>query len=151
MDERNKTQEYFLITHEDFEVDDLQKLLRRVNKCEKRYKALIEADPHGIQVIDIYGKIAYINTIQCKLLGYKVRELEGRDIWGLLETEADRRELTDYLTKLAQNEHLSRLWIGNYIRKDRKIRELKLEWNGMRDEHGRVIGFISFTTGIIKY
>lgn len=145
MDDMNKTQDNFLVTQEDFQVDDLQKLLRRVNQCEKRYKRLVENYPHGFQVIDIYGKIIYVNSKLCNRLGYVAGELEGKDIWALLGSEAERTELTEFLTRIARNASPSRSWAGNYVRKDRKREQIPLEWDGMRDEHGRVIGFISFT------
>ncbi len=132
-------------TQEDYVVDDLQKLLRRVNECEWRYKKILEASKHGIQVIGIHGRINYINTAHCEMLGYTVRELEGVEIWRLLANESDMKGLTAHLTKLAQEGYAFPPWEGNYVKKDRKIKRLQLNWTCMRDEHGNVIGFVSFT------
>lgn len=132
-------------TQEDYVVDDLQKLLRRVNECEWRYKKILEKSLYGIQVIGVHGRINYINTPQCEVLGYTVRELEGIEIWRLLANESDRNGLTAHLTKLAQEGYAFPPWAGNYLKKDRKIKKLKLNWSCMRDEHGNVIGFVSFT------
>ena len=136
----------FIETQEDFVADDLQKLLRRVNTCEKRYKEILETSSHGIQVIDIYGKITYINSVQGRFLGYTLAESEGRDIWELLAYDTDREELTGYLTELAQKGYSSHPWIGKYVTKENKIRKLQMIWSCMRDEHGNIIGFVSFTT-----
>ncbi|MCP4111172.1 MAG: PAS domain S-box protein [Desulfobacteraceae bacterium] len=148
MDDFNKTREYFISTQEDFVVDDLQRLLRRVNTCEKRYKAILESSSLGVQVIDIYGKINYINNSQCKILRYTTAGLEGKYIWELLASEKDREGLTDYLTKLAKKGYSPYPWIAKYVTKDNKIEKLQLNWNCMRDEQKNVIGFVSFTTRI---
>ncbi len=148
MDDFNKTREYFIATQEDFVVDDLQKLLRRVNTCEKRYKAILKSSSLGIQVIDIYGKITYINNAQCKILGYTTSELEGKYIWELLASDKDREGLTDYLTKLAKKGYLLHSWVAKYVTKDYKTEKLQLNWNCMRDDQKNVIGFVSFTTRI---
>ncbi len=93
MDDPDKTQEWI--------IEDLQDLLGRISDCEKRYQTLIETNLYGIQIIDIHGKITYINAVQCNLLGYNVQELEGKEIWKFLAFETDRKGLTDYLTNLA--------------------------------------------------
>ncbi len=140
MDDPDKTQEWI--------IEDLQDLLGRISDCEKRYQTLIETNLYGIQIIDIHGKITYINATQCNLLGYNVQELEGKEIWKFLAFETDRKGLTDYLTNLAKEDNASHPWTGNYIKKNKKIIQLNNNWTCMRNELKKVKGFISITTGI---
>ncbi|MCP4344206.1 MAG: PAS domain S-box protein [Desulfobacterales bacterium] len=140
MDDPDKTQEWI--------VEDLQDLLGRISDCERRYQTLIETNLYGIQIIDIHGKLTYINAAQCNLLGYNIDELEGKEIWGFLASEADRKGLTEYLTNLAKEDRTSEPWTGNYIKKNKKIIQLNNNWTCMRNELKNVKGFISITTGI---
>jgi len=140
IDDPDKTQEWV--------IDDVAELLRRINECEKRYQTLIETNLYGVQVINIHGKITYINAVQSDVLGYPSTELEGKDIWKILATEYDRKALTDYLTKLAKEDFAPHYWSGKFLNYKGKIIQLKMIWNCMRNEQGNVTGFISFTSGI---
>jgi len=140
IEDPDKTQEWV--------IDDVAELLRRINECEKRYQTLIETNLYGVQVINIQGKITYINAVQSDILGYPSTELEGKDIWKILATEYDRKSLTDYLTKLAREDFAPHYWVGRFLNYKGKIIQLKMIWNCMRNEQGNVTGFISFISAI---
>ncbi len=140
IDDPDKTQEWV--------IDDVAELLRRINESEKRYQTLIETNLYGVQVINVHGKITYVNAVQSDILGYPSTELEGKDIWKILATEYDRKALTDYLTKLAKEDFVPHYWVGKFLKYNGKIIQLKMSWNCMRNEQGNVTGFISFTSGI---
>ncbi len=123
---------------------------KALNEIEKRYQALIETNLYGIQEIDIYGIITFMNSVQYKILGYKMGELRGQQIWDLLASDTDREKLTEHLTKIAEGEYTSFPWIGRYIRKDGKITSLEVDWKQRQDNHGRITGFVSVISGIFK-
>jgi len=123
---------------------------KALNEIEKRYQALIETNLYGIQEIDIYGIITFMNSVQYKILGYKMGELRGKQIWDLLASDIDREKLTEHLTKIAEGEYTSFPWIGRYIRKDGKITSLEVDWKQRQDNHGRITGFVSVISGILK-
>lgn len=122
---------------------------KALHESEKRYQALIETNLYGIQEIDIYGIITYMNSIQYKILGYPMGELKGKQIWDLLATDSDREELTDYLTRIAEGEYASFPWVGNYVRKEGGIIKLQVGWNYRKDTQGRIVGFVSVISSIL--
>ncbi|MCP4108220.1 MAG: nucleotide exchange factor GrpE [Desulfobacteraceae bacterium] len=122
---------------------------KALHESEKRYQALIETNLYGIQEIDIYGIITYMNSVLYKILGYQMGELKGKQIWDLLATDSDREELTDYLTRIAEGEYASFPWVGNYVRKEGGFIKLQVGWNYRKDTQGRIVGFVSVISSIL--
>ncbi len=123
---------------------------RALHETEKRYEALLETNLYGIQEIDIYGIITYMNSVLYKILGYKMGELKGRQIWDLLANDTDRDKLTDYLTRIAEGEYAPFPWVGEYIRKNGRAIRLQVDWNYRKDTQGRITGFISVISSVVE-
>lgn len=131
-------------------LDDEQRWPERaLHETEKRYQALLETNFYAIQEIDIYGIITFVNSVFHRILGYKMGELKGRQIWDLLANDSERDRLTDYLTRIAEGEYAPFPWVGEYIRKNGKTLKLQVDWNYRPDAQGRVIGFISVISSVI--
>ncbi len=143
MNDGDKTQEQQLID----KYDEMEEVLR---ETEKRYQALIETNLYGIQEIDIYGNITFMNSVQYEILGYPEGELRGKQIWDLLASDSERNELTDYLTKIALGEYAPFPWVGKYVRSDGDILKLKIDWNCRRDRQETVTGFVSVISDIMN-
>ncbi|MDM8515754.1 nucleotide exchange factor GrpE [Desulfobacterales bacterium HSG16] len=125
---------------------------KALEETEKRYQALLETDIYGIQEIDTYGIITYMNPVQYKLLGYPPAEdIKGSQIWDILASDEDRDKLTNYLTRVAEGEESSFPWTGTYIRNDGSRIELEVDWKVRRDNRSRVTGFVSVISDILKH
>ena len=72
---------------------------KALHETEKRYQALLETNLYAIQEIDIYGIITFMNSVFHRILGYRMGELKGRQIWDLLANDAERDRLTEYLRR----------------------------------------------------
>lgn len=123
---------------------------KALHETEKRYQALLETNLYAIQEIDIYGIITFMNSVFYRILGYKMGELKGRQIWDLLANDVDRDRLTEYLTRIAEGEYAPFPWAGEYIRKDGSILKLQVDWNYRPDAQGRVTGFISVISSVLE-
>ncbi len=142
MNEEDKTRDNELL-------DKYHRLKEAMQDLEKRYQSLIETDLYGIQEIDIYGNITYMNSVQYQILGYEEGELRGTQIWDLLASDDDRNELTDYLTRIALGEYASFPWTGTYVRKDGKTEELQVDWKCRWGSDETVTGFVSVISDIV--
>lgn len=136
-------------TREQELADKYHRLKEAMQDLEKRYQSLIETDLYGIQEIDIYGNITYMNSVQYQILGYEEGELRGTQIWDLLASDDDRNELTDYLTRIALGEYASFPWTGTYVRKDGKTEELQVDWKCRWGSDETVTGFVSVISDIV--
>lgn len=127
---------------------ELDVLRKQFSEVERLYQSLIKSNLYGMQEIDIYGNITYINEVQCRILGYDGGALKGQEIWDLLASDPDRKSLTDYLTAITQQGHSQEIWTGMYKMKNEEIVELSQHWNYRKDEQGNVTGYICVTAGL---
>lgn len=142
MNDEEKTREQLVK-----EKNDLQESLQEL---EERYQALIETNLYGIQEIDIYGNITFMNSILYEILGYPEGSLRGMQIWDLLASDSDRNELTDYLTKIALGEYAPFPWTGAYARKGGGTIELQVDWKCRWGTQATVTGFISVVSAVVN-
>jgi len=142
MNDENRTQEQC--------TEELSRLEEALHEVEQRYQAIIESNLYGIQEIDIYGNITFMNSVQYQILGYEEGELRGNQIWDLLASDDDRNELTDYLTKIALGEFAPFPWVGKYVRKDGEVVELQIDWKCRGGSQDTVSGFVSVISDILN-
>jgi len=140
MNDEEKTREELIK-----EKNTLQELLQEL---EERYQALIETNLYGIQEIDIYGNITFMNSILYEILGYPEGSLRGTQIWDMLASDTDRNELTDYLTKIALGEYAPFPWTGTYARKDSSTIKLQVDWKCRWGTQATVTGFVSVISSV---
>lgn len=131
-------------------LEERNHLEETLHEMEERYQALVETNLYGIQEIDIYGNITFMNSIQYQILGYEEGDLRGNQIWDILASDDDRNELTDYLTKIALGEFAPFPWHGRYLRKDGQTIELQIDWRCRWDSQDTVIGFVSIVSDILN-
>lgn len=122
---------------------------KALHETAKRYQALVETNLYGIQEIDIYGIITYMNAVFYRILGYRTGDLKGKQIWDLLANDSERDRLTDYLTRIAEGDQAPFPWVGEYIRADGETLKLQVDWNHHRDVQGRITGFVSVISSVV--
>lgn len=130
--------------------EEINRLEEALHEIEQRYQSIIESNLYGIQEIDIYGNIIFMNSVQYQILGYEEGELRGNQIWDLLASDDDRNELTDYLTKIALGEFAPFPWVGKYVRKDGEVVELQIDWKCRWGSQDTVSGFVSVISDILN-
>jgi PAS domain S-box-containing protein len=121
-----------------------------LQELEERYQSLIETNLYGIQEIDIYGNITFMNSILYEILGYSEGSLRGMQIWDLLASDSDRNELTDYLTKIALGEYAPFPWTGTYARKGGGAIKLHVDWKCRWGTQATVTGFVSVISAVVN-
>ncbi|MCD4730113.1 MAG: PAS domain S-box protein, partial [Bacteroidales bacterium] len=119
-------------------------------ESKKNYKLVVETIVHGIQEIDIYGKILFANSACHKMLGYEYGELIGRSIFEMVPDDYNQKKLYDYIQILAQQQPELEPWFSKTVKKDGNIIDVQTDWNYKRNRRGEVTGFISIITDITK-
>ncbi len=125
-----------------------KRLELELEDIKDRYRTLFQSDLYGVLSMDVYGQITHVNAAQSKILGYREHELKSREIWGLLLADADRRDLTAFLTQLVKSGPSPASWTGRFVKKNGKPVELTLDWSLQRNASGTVTGFISVTADV---
>jgi len=117
---------------------------------EAMYRTLIETIPHGVQEVDIDGTITFANTTCHQIYGYNEGELLGTSIFDLPASEAEQRELRDYLRYLVEQQPPPALYASRSRTKEGQMIDVQIDWNYKRNKQGRLTGFISVITDITR-
>jgi len=113
---------------------------------EEKYRTLLDTNPYGIQVIDINGNILYSNPVYQRMVGYTEEELLGKSIFDLIDGNDTRDQTRALLPLLIKNQPEPTTREAKNRTKDGRIIDQLFDWNYMRNNEGRVIGFYSVIT-----
>jgi PAS domain S-box-containing protein len=141
-------------------ISELEELRKRIasqeaskvehRQSEERYRLLVETIPHGVQEIDTSGTITFVNSAHCNIHGYEEVELIGKSALDLVASESEREELSKYLAALVKEQPKPMPYVGQDRTKDGRIKDIQVDWAYKKDNHGRVIGFVSILTDITE-
>lgn len=124
--------------------------VQELQMSEERYRTLVEENPYGVQEITADGTIVFANRAHHELYGYKNAALIGRHIADFLVPGPQRDELLRYLKTLVKDQPSPTPYHQRILTKDRRERDIDVNWNYLRDAAGRVRGFISVLTDITE-
>ena len=71
-----------------------------LSKGEEYYQTLLDTIPHGIQEIDAFGKIIFVNKAYNKIFGFEEGEAIGKSVLDKLLHDTERKKLRNYLKTL---------------------------------------------------
>lgn len=123
---------------------------RALQESERRFRALVELLPYGVQENDIEGRITFANPALERLHGLRESGLVGRFIWDFLADDAAREPLRAYLQHLVREQPPPTTYFEKDRRADGSIIDVRVDWTYKRDESGQVQGFISVITDITE-
>jgi PAS domain S-box-containing protein len=117
----------------------------------EKYRTLVGTISHGIQEVDIDGRIIFANKSLHRIYGYNNGELLGRQIFELAASEEDRRKLRDYMAALHDGQILPVPYECKSLTKDGQVIDVTVHWNYKRNRAGKVTGLILIVTDITEH
>ena len=132
------------------DITDRRNAEEALRLSERKFRTLVETMPYGLQENDTAGIITFSNDSHCKILGYTRDEMHGKPIWDFLCTDEERENLRQFLKHLIKEQPVPSPFIAKNITKDRRIIDVKVDWNYKKDSRGEVTGFISVITDITE-
>jgi len=123
-----------------------RKLIRsetRLRVNDERYRSLLQTVPYGVQRNDLAGRITFANSAHGRILGYAPEEIVGRHIWDF-EVDQDRRESSRrFFFEIVRQQPGVTPVITQNRTQDGRVIDVRVDWNYERDDHGKLIGFVS--------
>ena len=117
-------------------------------ESEKRYRALVETIPHGIQELDTMGTITFANPAHARLYGYRADALVGKSIFDQCADEEERQRVKDHLAFILDQQPHPTPWYGRDRTRKGQLIHTQVDWNYKRDADDRVVGFITVISEI---
>jgi len=111
-----------------------------LSASKKRLEAILASVGEGVVVTNLEGTLLTINATYETQTGYNVRELTGKKMWGLYDLddiEAFQGEIRNMINHGA-------VWTGETmgLRKNGSRYDVQITMAPLRDENGRVVGFV---------
>lgn len=129
---------------------ELEAKVKALRESESRYRTLVETIPHGIQISDPEGMIAFSNPAHHKLLGCKEGDLAGKHIWDFVEPESEKAALRQqYETVIEKQPPPAPMFVKNRTL-DGRVIDTQVHWDYMRDAHGKVHAICSIISDITE-
>ena len=121
-----------------------------LSRSEQRYRTLVAALPHGVQEIDLGGRILLANPALHRMLGYGEGELVERPMAGLFGDAGEAQRAQRELDALRLAPGASTSYSGRLARRDGSPIEVRFDWVCRRDEAGSPTGFIAVLTDLTE-
>ncbi len=115
---------------------------------QKRYRALVETIPHGIQELDTKGTIIFANPAHARIYGYQPDAMIGKSILDQCADDEERRRVRDHLAFILDHQPHPTPWYGRDKTRDGRRIYTQVDWNYRRGADGEVVGFITVISEI---
>lgn len=132
------------------DITNQKQIENALRESQKKYKTLVNILPHGIQLSDCNGKITFSNLAHHKILGYDDGELIGKYIWDPIAHQKDKIETKKYYNYLVKEQPKPEVFYSKDRKKDGSIIHTQVNWEYIRNEQGKLEGFISIITDITE-
>jgi len=111
-----------------------------LSTAKKRLEAILASVGEGVVVTDLEGVFLTVNATFEEQTGYDARELMGKKIWSLYDLADEDAFQADIRSRLQGGSS----WTGETIglRKDNSPYDVQITMAPLRDEEGRIIGFV---------
>jgi two-component system sensor kinase FixL len=118
-----------------------------IREVTERYRRLVETSPHGIQELDLTGRILFANAAMHQLLGYGEEELAGHALADMICAEDRPTVLHELLTIIRLGRARRRLPVRAQTKEGRQI-EVEIEWGCHHDRGGHLQGLVCIVTDV---
>lgn len=117
----------------------------QLRQSEARYRQIIETAHEGVWIVDDNRRTVFVNPHLAAMLGYTVKEIEGRLVSDFLAPEADIHT-AQYLERRRQG--LSDQYDSQLLRKDGTTLDVIISASPMYDYTGAYVGAMAMITDI---
>jgi len=140
--------EHVIITATD--ITEKVAIKNRLQQSEARHRQLLQTLPYGVEEIDTEGNIIFSNPAHDELFGYESGQMLGMSIFELPADKGEAEKLRTEIKHIYDTQPEPRTYIKQYRQKDGDIFDIKIDWDYLHNERGKVTGLISVLTNITQ-
>jgi len=116
-------------------------------ESEKKYRALVETSPYGIEELDVRGKILYVNSAFLKMMRMTEDEVLGHYIWEF-SSDPEKDNLKELFRNLPEEQPEPSTYEGKNITKGGRSFNVQVDWDYKRNRQNDVVGFVGIVSNI---
>jgi diguanylate cyclase (GGDEF)-like protein/PAS domain S-box-containing protein len=107
---------------------------------DEQLNRIVETIANGIAIIDVDGRVVFVNPAFCKLLGYKAKDIIGKPLSILAVGDSDEH----HPQAIMDSARTSGLWTGEVIRQsaDKTLVPIHLSLAPIFDSQGALTGYV---------
>ncbi len=130
------------------DINERVKAVDALRSREELYRTLVETASCGIVESDRQARITFANAAYARMLGVRAEELLGRPIWEFNEdVPADQAGI---IARAVANQPLPGRTVSRVHTGDGRHLVTEADWNYLRDQEGKVTGFVTVVTDITQ-
>jgi PAS domain S-box-containing protein len=131
-----------------YDITDRKKGEEALKESEKKYRSLIESMNDGLGVLDVKGKIIFVNPRITEMIGYSKKELIGRSILSFMD-EKNKAIVMKHMAERMKGESVDvSPYELEWTRKDGSKIIALISSQGIHDDKGKLTGFSAVITDI---
>ncbi|MCB9363823.1 MAG: PAS domain S-box protein [Flavobacteriales bacterium] len=128
------------------DITERKKIEYELKQSEEKYRTLVETMNEGVLIVDNDNTILFSNDFMCKILGYELNEILGKNTFNFIADETDKKEMSQVIKTLKKGEP-SKYEIQLLTKNKQKL-WLLVSSSPTYDNHGKIIGSVSLHTNI---
>ncbi|MDJ0951569.1 MAG: PAS domain-containing protein, partial [Alphaproteobacteria bacterium] len=109
---------------------------------------LLDRLPCGVLEVESTGRIAACNAAYARMLGYDADDLLGRHHWEFAVSKSDWARQKDEFEAALRDQPPPVPWLRRVRRRDGTIVDVRIDWDYLADEPGRVGRMLMFVTDV---
>jgi two-component system nitrate/nitrite sensor histidine kinase NarX len=129
------------------DITDCARSEETLHLSEQKYRQLAESSHEGVWVLDTEGRTTFVNARLVEMLGYAVKEVEGRHIFSFMDeqgVEICRADLEHCREGMSDQHDFE------FVRRDGSRMPAILRTSPLRDEMGNYAGTLVLVTDITE-
>lgn len=133
------------------DVSPQMRALEAVRNSEQTFRSLLDRIDLAAAIVDLDGRVAYVNEYMLEVTGWTLDELIGRDFFEVFAPENQRDQRRDFFGASIRSGAGAAPRLTDFVTRDGSVRQFSLATTILHDEQGRPTGIAGIGTDVTAH
>jgi PAS domain S-box-containing protein len=129
------------------DITDRKRAEKALRESRERLRRIFDTLPHGIEELDVEGRVVFCNRASQRLHDRSAEEMIGHLSH---EFTGDPARLREVFQHLRREQPEPETLLGTIRRRDGSLLDVEVDWNYIHDESGKLTGYITVVTDVTE-